>query len=156
MPQEASSLFCDLIKKYQHNPQGIMEEYNDIYKAKERFIRYSGNLFGILAFALFFFGMHLLRWVWISVEIKYFSIPFTIFFAILIIILTVRAAKFSNMPREFSKYSMYKDVYEQAYIRALNPTQFGSQNKTKGLRSKWFLVRVYSKWKLFNFPGTIK
>lgn len=153
MTQETTPHLEELIKKYQEDPRGILDEYNEKYKSQERLARYSAILFGLFSILSFVLGLYLLYWVWNNFEEKFLLVLLILLAVILTTILTYKFLNLSDLAENNNKpIQNIKRIYQQAYLHTLYPNHFEYHNKTAGLRSKWAIVRIYSKWKLLNFP----
>lgn len=155
MTQETTPNLEELIKKYQEDPQGILDEYNEKHRSQERLARYSAILFGLSSILSFVLGLYLLNWVWNNFEEKFPLVSLILLVVIMTTILTYKFINLSDLAENNTKpIQNIKRIYQQAYLNTLYPNHFEYHNKTADLRSRWAIVRIYAKWKLFNFPKT--
>lgn len=154
MSMDSSDLYNDLIERHKDDPKAIMDEYNEKYRDKERFIRYGSMTLGVLSISTFLIGLYTMLWAWNTIESMLFSIPIMLVIVLITIVVTYQLMTIADSSSKFSELSSIKRTFEKAYIDTLYPNQFERIHKTAGLRSKSIRKRYYSRWKLFNNPET--
>jgi membrane protein insertase Oxa1/YidC/SpoIIIJ len=142
-------LYDELIVKYKEDPYGLRSEYIEKYQNKERFVRYAMIGGYVFCFLLLMFGYWFIELV-LSTSISFLSIFSALVVAILITALIVRLLITGNAEKDLP-YKKIRKVYRQAYLDTLYNNQFEKLKKTKGLESKWWIIRCYNIRRIYGF-----
>ncbi|GEM_PF-661281 len=144
-------LYLDLLERYKDHPYGIMIEYRDDHSNREKFIRYSYWIMQIMCLVSFCLGLYLIKWIFESFESEFLIVPLCVVVGGVTTIITWKLLRINDEGGKIKEYSDLKKTYEQAFLVTKYPTQSDRVNNTRGLTSKWFFVRLYTKYKIYGW-----